>query len=239
MKKFTSIVITGCLGGALSVMLSSFAIAGGCISSDCAAMGYTKTVSQCSGYEMIRCPFDTSKVFCQEPEVCPGYITGGDCPDGQTKEFCADDSNYYKCVGVACEEGYSTALKEPAILQNLCKVAQSSNSQCTKIIDAGTCGAVNKTLSQCPRGTKSCTNACGETRTRCCAENESGCLTIFDPSLEPAPDWLCKQCGTKGVKKVGSTWQCCSGSEVGGIACIMCATTDDVTFDEIDSSVFQ
>lgn len=233
MKKFTSIMITGCLGGALSVMLSSFALAGGCISSDCAAMGYTKTVSQCSGYEMIRCPFDTNKVFCQEPEVCPGYSKGGNCPDGQTKEACADDSNYYKCVGVACEEGYSTALKEPAFTSNLCKVTQSSNTQCTKLIDAGTCGTTDKTLSQCPNGTKVCTNACGERHTRCCTKGETGCLTLVTPSPEPAPDWLCKQCGTKGVKKVGTTWQCCTGSEVsGGTACITCATYGDMTPDD-------
>ena len=228
MKKFTSIMITGCLGGALSVMLSSFALAGGCISSDCAAMGYTKTVSQCSGYEMIRCPFNTNKVFCQEPEVCPGYSKGGNCPDGQTKEACADDSNYYKCVGVACEEGYSTALKVPAFTSNLCKVTQSSNTQCTKLIDAGTCGTTDKTLSQCPNGTKVCTNACGKRHTRCCTKGETGCLTLVTPSPEPAPDWLCKQCGRKGVKRVGNTWQCCNGSET----CITCAIYDDMRPDD-------
>ena len=234
MKKFTSIMITGCLGGALSVMLSSFALAGGCISSDCAAMGYTKTVSQCSGYEMIRCPFNTNKVFCQEPEVCPGYSTGGNCPDGQTKEACADDSNYYKCVGVACEEGYSTTLKAPTFTSNLCKVTQSSNTQCTKLIDAGTCGTTDKTPIQCPNGTKSCTNACGEIHTRCCAKGETGCTNPIKPVIPSGiPDGLCQQCGSKGVKLVGSIWTCCTGSEVsGGTACISCVTQGDMTPDD-------
>lgn len=33
---------------------------------DCANLGYTKTASDCSGMASIKCPFDTSKVFCDE-----------------------------------------------------------------------------------------------------------------------------------------------------------------------------
>lgn len=39
-----------------------------CVSNDCSALGYTKSESACSG-DIIRCPFDTSKVFCKEKEV--------------------------------------------------------------------------------------------------------------------------------------------------------------------------
>ena len=33
---------------------------------DCATLGYTKTASDCSGVAAIKCPFDTSKLFCEE-----------------------------------------------------------------------------------------------------------------------------------------------------------------------------
>ncbi len=36
---------------------------------DCATLGYTKTASDCSGVATIKCPFDTSKVFCDEKTV--------------------------------------------------------------------------------------------------------------------------------------------------------------------------
>lgn len=39
-----------------------------CVSNDCSALGYTKTESYCDG-DIIRCPFDTSKVFCKEKEI--------------------------------------------------------------------------------------------------------------------------------------------------------------------------
>lgn len=39
-----------------------------CVSNDCSALGYNKSESACSG-DIIRCPFDTSKVFCKEKEI--------------------------------------------------------------------------------------------------------------------------------------------------------------------------
>lgn len=38
-----------------------------CVKQDCAALGYTKTLAQCSGADnIIKCPFDTSKVACNK-----------------------------------------------------------------------------------------------------------------------------------------------------------------------------
>lgn len=48
-----------------SVTVFSPAVQAACVSSDCNAMGYTKSASYCDG-DIIRCPFDTSKVFCKE-----------------------------------------------------------------------------------------------------------------------------------------------------------------------------
>jgi len=39
-----------------------------CIPGDCTSLGYTKSEASCEG-DIIRCPFDTSKVFCREKEV--------------------------------------------------------------------------------------------------------------------------------------------------------------------------
>ncbi len=36
---------------------------------DCATLGYTKTASDCSGVAAIKCPFDTSKVFCEKEQL--------------------------------------------------------------------------------------------------------------------------------------------------------------------------
>ena len=62
-----------------------------CVSGDCAAMGYNKTESACSG-DIIRCPFDTSKVFCKEKEVY--VMEAGDIlySDKTTAHYHTDDS---------------------------------------------------------------------------------------------------------------------------------------------------
>ena len=38
---------------------------------DCVSLGYTKSASDCSGVTSIKCPFDTSKVFCQKKTTTP------------------------------------------------------------------------------------------------------------------------------------------------------------------------
>ena len=55
------------LTSAVSLMNVSSSLQAACVNGDCAAMGYTKTESACEG-DIIRCPFDTSKVFCKEVE---------------------------------------------------------------------------------------------------------------------------------------------------------------------------
>lgn len=49
--------------------LSSYSLAT-CIEGNCDALGYTKTEDVCEG-DIIRCPFDTSKVFCKEKNLIP------------------------------------------------------------------------------------------------------------------------------------------------------------------------
>ena len=36
---------------------------------DCASLGYSKTATDCKGVDAIKCPFDTSKLYCQKEET--------------------------------------------------------------------------------------------------------------------------------------------------------------------------
>ena len=49
-------------------LLAGSAAAQTCVANNCATLGFTKSASNCEG-DIIRCPFDTSKVFCKEKEV--------------------------------------------------------------------------------------------------------------------------------------------------------------------------
>lgn len=52
----------------------------------CAALGYDKTSTDCTGQAMLKCPFDQSKVFCAGASACGGGSGtpdgSGDCKDG-------------------------------------------------------------------------------------------------------------------------------------------------------------
>ncbi len=70
---FNSKLSLALMAAGFSVSFSAYASAA-CVTGDCAAMGYNKTESACSG-DIIRCPFDTSKVFCKEkPNIKIGMI---------------------------------------------------------------------------------------------------------------------------------------------------------------------
>ncbi len=54
------------LAGVSVAVLASFNTQAACVPADCNAMGYTKSASDCDGSDMIKCPFDTDKVWCTE-----------------------------------------------------------------------------------------------------------------------------------------------------------------------------
>lgn len=60
------LLLTGVCGGCLAAWTVG---AVDCVESDCAALGYTKSVDICDG-EKILCPFDTSKAICKETKSC-------------------------------------------------------------------------------------------------------------------------------------------------------------------------
>ena len=63
-------MITSTLLAAGFSLLAGSAAAQTCVANNCAALGFTKSASNCEG-DIIRCPFDTSKVFCKEKIYVP------------------------------------------------------------------------------------------------------------------------------------------------------------------------
>ena len=76
---------------------------------DCAELGYKYTSSECSG-DRIACPFDTSKFFCFEPQICNYSYTAASC-SSQCKSVgstsCVKDgTTYYSSCGSSfCSSG--------------------------------------------------------------------------------------------------------------------------------------
>lgn len=191
MKNIKNNFLLSCGVFSVSLMLSGNIWAGGCVSSDCAAMGYTLSASSCADLPTVKCPFDTNKVFCSK-EVCEGFIKGTpSCDDGQTMTLCSEaPDNYYKCSGTACTGGYSTVSETCTSSQ--CKDRQSTNSKCQACISAGSCSGYTMTEANanCPRDSLrgirvSCYNNCGTAYYECCRSGTSGCLVMRpnDPTI--------------------------------------------------------
>ena len=69
-------MITSTLLAAGFSLLAGSAAAQTCVANNCAALGFTKSADNCEG-DIIRCPFDTSKVFCKKAPK-PGDILYSD-----------------------------------------------------------------------------------------------------------------------------------------------------------------
>ena len=66
---------------------------------DCAELGYTKSVSDCSGKTILYCPFDSTKAYCNDETSCDslGFTdTISECPGEYT--VCPSDSTKGKCI---------------------------------------------------------------------------------------------------------------------------------------------
>ena len=68
----------------------------------CYSLGYTKTVSQCSGKAMLKCPLDTSMVFCDNSSSSSGGTTTS-CPSGYLP---------YNDIYPSCNETNKTKLEQ-------------------------------------------------------------------------------------------------------------------------------
>ena len=69
---------------------------------DCTTLGYAQTAADCKGQQMLKCPFDTTKVFCG----------GVACPADYTLSGCETAAGSYvscgtKCKYTSCNYGWS------------------------------------------------------------------------------------------------------------------------------------
>lgn len=69
MKNSGKKLLLGCSVMVFSIILNQQnGLAGGCIASDCTALGYKYSATDCNGADAVVCPFDSSKVFCKPIE---------------------------------------------------------------------------------------------------------------------------------------------------------------------------
>ncbi len=69
MKNSGKNLLLGCIIMVFSIILNQQnGLAGSCIASDCAALGYKYSTTDCNGADAVVCPFDSSKVFCKPNE---------------------------------------------------------------------------------------------------------------------------------------------------------------------------
>ncbi len=110
---------------------------------DCAKLGYTKSVSQCSdGY--VRCPYNSAAVFCEEQAVETCNIANcTKCKAGNPNECetCANGYYGYPLTLVGQESHWTECKKLNAIEPSLCLVASCE-----------TCSADKKTCLKCQSG---------------------------------------------------------------------------------------
>ena len=110
---------------------------------DCAKLGYTKSVSQCSdGY--LQCPYNSAAVFCEEQAVETCNIANcTKCKAGNPNECetCANGYYGYPLTLVGQESHWTECKKLNAIEPSLCLVASCE-----------TCSADKKTCLKCQSG---------------------------------------------------------------------------------------
>lgn len=96
------------IGFSLSCL--AFTANAACVPSDCNALGYNKSENTCSG-DIIRCPFDTSKVFCKAlDDNCPSGYDKAECKSSEVQtgtKTTQAGSKCYKCEDY-CTYNYDT-----------------------------------------------------------------------------------------------------------------------------------
>jgi len=151
MKRIGLLSIIGC-------SVSTIAIAAGVDCNTiptCAEMGFTKTVTDCEGKVMLRCPFDLTNdktIYCAEGNsTCDELFTLDACP---TNGICAECNGKY--ILYSCNNGYIHGVNK------CCNKSEYNLLQCPAEGECSSCGQLNK-LEKCNSGyTLSDTNCCSD-----------------------------------------------------------------------------
>lgn len=202
---FNSKLSLNILVPSFSLTICAGVVQAACVTGDCSAMGYTKAESNCTG-DIIRCPFDTSKVFCKNKPSCTvnncAGFTLAKCPDNaqcssctKTNADCSTNGTSYKIT--SCDAGYvqngNTCESSPSPCENVtceaglncqfgCKTYKSTQDGCCSVCSEckpNPCASVTcPTNKTCPYGCASYTEA-----TSCCSKVCNSC----NPSPEESP----------------------------------------------------
>ncbi len=173
-----------------TVIISGPAYAAECTSApDCAALGYTMTASDCGEKAYIKCPFDTSKIFCQADIECT-VANCAACKQGSGTQ-CAVCKSGYELNGTTCRKscssGYSRSVTSCS--SNYCFSQDSAGcGKCTAKNDCpGYSDTLNLTSSYCKLyGYQICRECPGNALTikyKCC--NKTNASTCLQPSDLP------------------------------------------------------
>ena len=144
------------LSAGLTIAAAAPALAA-CVSNDCSALGYTKSESACSG-DIIRCPFDTSKVFCKEG--C-NVANCKECEEGSSTSCNTCEDGYMELVDLI-NGGPTTCVKQ------LNPIKPPSGSTCDGV--SLTCGN-NKYCCPTNTGITSCSQINSGQTYKCRIEN--------------------------------------------------------------------
>ena len=164
---------------------------------DCAKLGYTKSVSQCSdGY--LQCPYNSAAVFCEEQAVETCNIANcTKCKAGNPNECetCANGYYGYPLTLVGQESHWTECKKLNAIEPSLCLVASCE-----------TCSADKKTCLKCQSGYELNSGKCYAlakdcvygylSNGDCCTKQDHDDCSWKGPNGEMKP---CKCLGSPGV----------------------------------------
>ena len=173
-----------------TVIISGPAYAAECTSApDCAALGYTMTASDCGEKAYIKCPFDTSKIFCQADIKCT-VANCAACKQGSGTQ-CAVCKSGYELNGTTCRKSCSSGYSRSVTSCNSNYCFSQDIAGCGKCTYKNNCSGYyfsrEEAEKRCNRtyGWTSCSVCPGETKWRCCSRGDSGvrCMTPANPGL--------------------------------------------------------
>lgn len=125
---------------------------------DCAELGYKYTSSECSG-DRIACPFDTSKFFCFEPQICNYSYTvascSKQCKNVGTNACTRNGTVYYEACGA------SKCSSEQTCNNGTCVSPVAKSGWCCGYSGCGYSGTSHSNDSYCQRNYgESCYKRC-------------------------------------------------------------------------------
>ena len=139
-------MITSTLLAAGFSLLAGSAAAQTCVANNCAALGFTKSAGNCEG-DIIRCPFDTSKVFCKEKiacslPVCKDKVTAKPGNSTYITSVCTDCSGSQVIkTGWKCDTGYHECDNNCIPLSQCCTGSDCDTGCCSngRCVNCPTC----------------------------------------------------------------------------------------------------